>query len=354
MSIFYLIIAISILILIHEAGHFYAARFFKVKVEEFGFGFPPRVFSVMRRGIRYSFNALPFGGFVKIFGEHGEGEENRESFAARPGWQRFLILGAGVGMNAALAWMLFSAAAGIGLPRAGDTAAGVPVSIIAVMPDSPADAAGLKLGDEIMELGSRTATVVVSSEDDVSAFTRAHRGEEITVVVLRAGEIRSINATLRGDTGPDEGPLGIAMGRLGVVRVPLYRAPVEGAKMLWWSTGVIVFGFADILRELLFEWNTNIPVAGPIGIFVMGADIGVLGISYFLQFIALISVNLAVLNVLPIPALDGGRIFFVAIEKLKGSRINPRFENAAHATGFVFLLLLLMLVTYKDVMRIVY
>ena len=355
MSFVYLIIAISVLILIHEAGHFFVARFLGIKVEEFGFGFPPRVFSRVKNGVRYSFNLLPFGGFVKIFGERGEGVEDEGSFAARATWQRFLILFAGVFMNAALAWLLFSTASGIGIPQAGGTeSAGAPVSVIAVMPDSPAENSGLKLGDQILRMRAGSDVVSVTVEDDVSRFTRLHQGEEVMLRIRRGQDEREITTLLRVESEANEGPLGIAMGRLSIVRVPWYETPVAGARMLWWSIQATVAGLGWVLNELLFEWNTDIPVAGPIGIFQLGAEVNALGISYFLQFIALLSVNLAVLNVLPIPALDGGRIFFLAIEKIRGVRMSPRFENAAHAAGLALLILLMLLVTYKDVTRIIY
>ena len=158
------IIVISILILGHEWGHFFAAQKLGVTVEEFGFGFPPRLFSRVRHDVRYSLNALPFGGFVKIFGEHGEGEGNKKSFVSRPAWQRFIILAAGVGMNLILAWIFFTIALGIGVPRVVDNpGVGVPVSILEVAPASPAEHAGLKMGDQIMEMRAQDVSLRIES-----------------------------------------------------------------------------------------------------------------------------------------------------------------------------------------------
>ena len=346
-------ISLSILILVHELGHFYSARILKVKVEEFGFGFPPRIFSRIRNGIRYSINLLPFGGFVKIFGEHGEGERSPDSFMSRPAWQRFVILVAGVCMNVALAWILFSASAAIGTPRLEDTPqARSPVSVLAVVPESPAQRAGLRLGDQIIELRASDISLRVEKEDDVRDFMAAYRGEEITIIIKRGNLIHEVKATPRAQPPAGEGPLGIAMGNLTMERVPWYMAKVEGARITGYSLVAIVTGLAEIIRDILWGTAGHIDVSGPIGIFTAGRDFQTLGISYLLRFIGILSINLAVLNVLPIPALDGGRIFFLLIEKIKGSKINPRVENTAHAFGFAFLILLMVLVTYKDVVKL--
>jgi len=210
MSIVFTVIFISALILVHEWGHFFAARWLGVRVEEFGFGFPPRIFSRVKNGVRYSFNLFPFGGFVKIFGEHGEGEHDRASFMSRPARQRFAILAAGVLMNFVLAWVLFTAAAGIGLPQIADgSATGIPVAILGVVPGSPAAGAGLKLGDEILEMrGGSAVSLRIEKEEDVSNFVDAYRGEEMTLVIRRSGAISEIKATPRISSPEGQGPLG--------------------------------------------------------------------------------------------------------------------------------------------------
>lgn len=348
------IISVSVLILVHEWGHFYSARKLGVKVEEFGFGFPPRLFSLVWRGVRYSLNLLPFGGFVKIFGEHGEGDNDKTSFAGRPGWQRILILAAGVLMNFALAWFLFSANSFIGIPQAveGREAEGIPVSIIAVSPNSPAEQTGLKLGDRILEMRSQETSLRIETEDDVRSFIDAYLGEEITLIIGRGRlgeEIKEIIAKPRINPPPGEGSLGIAMARLTVVRAAWYWAPIEGFVMLGRSTGAIAEGLWTLLSQFLAGEGRNVPVTGPVGIYFYANDVRSLGLSYFLQFIGILSVNLGILNILPIPALDGGRVLFVLIEKIKGTRVSPKLENMVHAVGFAALVLLMILVTYKDI-----
>lgn len=354
LTLIFIVIAISILILVHEWGHFFVSRKFKVGVEEFGFGFPPRLISRMKNGVRYSINLLPFGGFVKIFGEHGEGERDRRSFASRPAWQRTAILGAGVGMNLVLAWVVFSAGAAIGVPQASDAPGGgaIPVSIIAVMPNSPAEQAGLKLGDKILEMRTPEISLRIESEDDVRNFVDAYRGEEITLVTQRGEDIREIKTMPRKVSPDGEGPLGIAMARLAIVRTPWYLAPIEGLNVLGRSLTAIFAGLGFIIKELVLGHGGSIAVSGPVGIYRYASETQQFGFAYFLQFVGILSVNLAVLNALPIPALDGGRILFVLLEKIKGKKVNPKLENTVHAIGFVVLVLLMVAVTYKDIVHI--
>ncbi len=347
------VIVIGILILVHEWGHFYSARKLGVKVEEFGFGFPPRLFSKVKNGVRYSLNAFPFGGFVKIFGEHGEGEESPQSFASRPARQRFLILAAGVIMNAILAWIFFSISAGMGVPQvSGEIEAGTPVSIISVLPGSPAERAGLRLGDKIFEMRSGEISLRIEKEDDVRDFVEAYRGEKIILAVGRGKEILEIQAEPRFVHPEGEGPLGIALGRLSVKRVPFYLAPLEGTRIFFRTVTLTVAGLAGIIRDLAMEGTVKAAVSGPVGIFFFAGDASSLGPAFFLQFMGILSVNLAILNFLPIPALDGGRILFLAIEKIRRRRVDPKVENIVHALGFALLILLMVLVTYRDVARI--
>ncbi len=339
--------------MIHEWGHFYAARRLGVRVEEFGFGFPPRIFSRIKKGVRYSLNLLPFGGFVKIFGEHGEGEGERASFTSRPAWQRFVILAAGVGMNFVLAWLLFSFGAAIGVPAAEDEKnSAAPVSIIDIASNSPAAAAGLRFGDEIIELRAPEVTLRIISEKDVRDFVDAYRGEEIILVVRRSKETREVALTPRASFPPGEGPIGIAMARLVIRRVPWYRAPWDGALAVAESTRAIVFGFGSVIRDLATHGKTAMAISGPVGIFFFAHDTFGLGAAYIMQFAAMLSINLAILNFLPIPALDGGRVLFLLIEKAKGRKINPRVENIIHGIGFALLLFLMVLVTYRDIVKI--
>lgn len=348
-----LIISLSTLIIVHELGHFYSARFLRIRVEEFGFGFPPRVFSRVKKGIRYSLNILPFGGFVKIYGESGEGESSPDSFTSRPAYQRLLVLAAGVLMNLMAAWVLFTFGAGIGSPDIADGHKdGVPISIIGILPDSPAEHAGLRFGDQLIRLRSSEMDMRVASEKDVIDFADAFRGEDVTLVVKRGGNTEEITLVPRVLAPNGQGPIGIMMGQLITMRVPWYWAPVSGAVAVWSSLVSIVFGLGSMIHDLIFRGISEVPVAGPVGIYFYGRDVQRLGIAYVLQFVGMLSVNLAVLNALPIPALDGGRMFFIILEKIKGRRISATIEQYAHTAGFALLIILMVLVTYKDIVNI--
>ncbi len=348
-----LFIAVSVLILSHELGHFYAARWLKVRVDEFGFGFPPRILSRVKNGIRYSINILPFGGFVKIFGEQGEGGEFADSFASRPAWQRLIILGAGVFMNLMTAWALFSAGAAIGMPQLDENPhSRLPVSIINIAPGSPAESEGLRFGDQILELKSGDISLRVEQERDVTDFVDGFRGEEIFMTIRRGGEAKEIKVTPRAHAPEGEGPLGISMGRLGVSRVAWYMAPVTGARILFETLTAIGGGLWFIVVQMISRGGASVSVSGPVGIYLFGKDMQTLGLSYILQFVGMLSANLAVLNVLPVPALDGGRMFFVIIEKLRGVRMNAETEARAHTVGFALLILLMAVVTYKDIVKL--
>jgi len=347
------ILVISVLIFVHELGHFFSARRLGVRVEEFGFGFPPKVLSWTKKGVRYSLNLLPFGGFVKIFGEHGEGDDDKASFSSRPVWQRFVILSAGVLMNVLLAWLFFSFGSAVGVPQITDDKNDkIPVSVISVLPDSPAEKAGFRFGDKILELRGDETSLRPESEKDVRDFVDAYRGEEITLVVQKGDKVREIRATPRVNFPEGEGPLGIAMARIMVKRAPWYLAPVEGLMVLGRSVYATVYSLLLIVKELFVSGKTTAAVAGPIGIFLFAEDTRSLGLSFFLQFVGVLSVNLAILNFLPIPALDGGRALFLVLEKIRGKRIDPKIENFAHTIGFAFLVVIMVVVTYRDIVRI--
>ncbi|MBU6414820.1 M50 family metallopeptidase [Patescibacteria group bacterium] len=354
------IVALGILVLVHEFGHFWVARKFGIRVEEFGFGFPPRLAEITKHGVRYSFNLLPLGGFVKIFGEQGEEENNPFSFASRPAWQRFSVLVAGVLMNVLLAWFLFSLVAGIGTPTAVDSpadAAGVQnlrVAIVGVAPQSPADHAGLRFGDAILRLGTPDNTEALSSitVDGVQKFTDAHAGKEILITVLRGKEEKNFLVLARKNPSQNEGAMGIMLSWVGIARSSWFAAPVEGLKHLWSSFLETVLGLYYLFYDLFTTGRFQGDISGPVGIFMLSGEVWTLGISYFLQLIGILSLNLAILNALPFPALDGGRMFFLAIEKIKGSKVDQSVEHAIHTVGFILLIMLMVAITYRDIARL--
>lgn len=352
----FFIFVIALLVLVHEWGHFFVARTLGIRVEEFGFGFPPRVASWVKNGVRYSLNLLPLGGFVKIFGEQGEGEGDGASFISRPAYQRFFVIVAGVLMNFVLAWALFSLAAGVGAPSAfGDEDAGArlaPVTIIGIAPNSPAEDSGLRFGDAIEEVRTDLRSMPVTGVALFQEIIDEYRGEKITIKFRRGGEIQEITMIPRLNPPQGEGAIGVALARVAFERSPWYRAPWDGFMMLLFAVQGIVAGLYSLIRELAATGRIMGEVSGPIGIFVVADQARSLGFSYILNFVAVLSVNLGVLNFLPIPALDGGRMLFIALEKLKGSPINFKFEQRAHTIGFAVLIFLMLLVTYRDVVKL--
>lgn len=363
-TVIFFILLLGALILAHEWGHFFAARKFGVKVQEFGFGFsghefglkfPPRIFSFRKKGVLYSVNPIPLGGFVKIFGEQGEGEGDKKSFASRPIWQRSIIIIAGVTMNLILAWFLFSLGHGLGLPTVvseGEAAKDARVTVIGVQPNSPAEKAGLRFGDAVLKFEIGNSKFEIATADEVQKLINEHRGENITIGVSRGQELIEVAVVPRRDPPAGEGPLGIAMAKIGRVSSPWYRAPWDGLKTTFSAVVAIVSALGRALGDLIFGGRVSADISGPVGIFVFADQTRQLGIVYLLELAGILSVNLALINILPIPALDGGRVLFLAIEKMRGVKVDQRVESFIHAIGLILLMLLMAAVTFRDIVRI--
>lgn len=365
MSIIIFIIILLVLVLVHEFGHFFTAKKFSIRVDEFGFGFPPRLFGVKRGETEYTFNLLPLGGFVKIFGENPN-EENTagydadRSFVNKPKWQQAIVLFAGIFANFLLAWILFSFGFMSGLPvSVGSEPVGykfqdVNLVIVSVLPKSPAENSGLKIGDEIIWLGSNNDSLNDVNPDTLKFFVLSHGNQEITIGygrrpfknINRAKMIPAIN-TLDGK--PE---IGISMDMIGTVKLPFFAAFWEGMKLNWLMTKSTAVGFYMLIKEGIQGRGSFASVAGPVGIVGIVGDAYQFGFVYLISFTALISINLAIINLIPFPALDGGRLFFLLIEKIKGSRMNPKIANATNIIGFFLLIFLMLIITYHDVVKL--
>lgn len=349
------LIVIAVLVLSHEFGHFIVAKWKGMRVDEFGFGFPPRLFSRQYGETLYSFNLLPFGGFVKIWGEDDvEGVGDLRNFAARSAWDRFLVLVAGVAMNFILAYILFTIGHGIGIPSAvaaGEDARDSVVRVVEVVSGSPAERAGIAAGDNILTLISSSRTISIREVEDVQKLVQENVGRELTMVVGRAdGEVR-IPVMIREEAPQGEGLLGIAMAKIGIVQTPWYRAPWEGLLTTLSTIKFVAEGLAFFFSNI-FRSDIASSVAGPIGIAQVAGEAGALGFVYLLQLVAVLSINLAILNILPIPALDGGRVLFLIIEKFRGKPVSISISQFAHTAGFLALIFLMLVVTYLDLTRI--
>lgn len=357
LTIFVFIIVLSVLIFVHEFGHFITAKKSGMKVEEFGFGFPPRLWGVKKGETVYSINWIPFGGFVKILGESGEEENNPRSFSSKSATSRVLVLFSGVAMNVILAFFLLAIVNTVGL-RIGfqdneidPSATNMMVQIVQVADNSPAQEAGIKVLDQIEGISVNGIETQIAKVADVQEMINANRGKDIILLIKRGSQKFSINLTPRENPPQGQGAIGISLSITGVVKYPWYKAVYKGAVDTWFILEETVIGYATIIKNVFTTGKAGIDLSGPVGIAVVTGQAARLGFTYILQFMALISINLAVLNFIPFPALDGGRLLFVLIEKLKGSPISKKIEAGLNSFGFVLLILLMIYVTTKDILR---
>jgi regulator of sigma E protease len=363
------LIVLGLLVFVHELGHFTVARRNGIKAEEFGFGFPPRLVGAVKDAETgkwrtvwgneevvspttvYSLNWIPLGGFVRIKGEDGT-QKDPDSFATKPAWVRVKVLAAGVAMNFLLAWLLISVVLMAGFPQAAEPGSGGSpdrsIQISEVRPDTPAEAMGLQFGDVVISIdGEKMGSVA-----QVQEYIALHKGREIAVEVERGGERLTFRGAPRTDYPPSEGSLGIGLGETEMVSYPWYRAFWEGAKATYGLTVALTVGIFSLLGDLVTGNSANLQaVSGPVGIAHLTGQVTDLGLVYLLYFTAILSINLGIINILPFPALDGGRILFVLIEAVKGSPVSQRLEGAFHQVGFLALLLLMVLVTVHDFSR---
>lgn len=352
------VLILSILVLIHEFGHFIVAKKLGIKVEEFGFGFPPRVWGYKRGETIYSINLLPFGGFVKLYGEDEAGSgkirntkfetrnlDTKRAFFARPAWQRAIIVVAGVVMNFALAVVIISylfATQGVAIP-------GKNIRLVEVTQNSPASKAGLKTGDYITSIDGQKL-------NDTQTFikeTRQNVGKEVTLTVKRGEKSFTVTLTPRKVYPKNEGPIGIGISNVEVKKYKWYEAPFYGTYEALKFSYLIAKGLGDMVANFVLHGTKPSGVAGPVGVAQLTGQAVTLGFNATLWFMALLSLNLAVLNVLPIPALDGGRLFFILVELVTRKKVHPKYESYAHAVGLAILLGLIILVTVFDVIRLV-
>ena len=353
LTILVALLSLVALIIIHEFGHFVLAKKFGTKVEEFGIGYPPRLFGKKFGETVYSLNLLPFGAFIRIHGEEG-GIENYRSFIGKPMWQRVAIVLGGVVSFWIVSAVLLSIVAGVwGLPVAvtdedNHNLIDPKIQITQIMPDSPAQAADLRVGDVIIDF---------DKTGDVQTFIKAHQGEEISLMIKRGQDVFDKKITLRTSYPEDEGPLGIGLTRVALKPYSWYQAPVQGVLACGYLTANIVKGWIMGLKSLLgiseLPKGVQMELRGPIGILDLLREYSKLGTNYFLFLVSLISIALALANILPIPALDGGKIVFLAIEWIRGRPINYKIEQKISATFFILLIILLIFVTIKfDIPRI--
>lgn len=343
------ILVMGVVVFIHELGHLIAAKRNGIIVEEFGLGYPPRLFKVMERGgTEYTINAIPFGGFARMRGEDDPTDPG--SFAAASRGARFMTLVAGPLMNFLLAFVLFAILSLVqGMPDASKPGAVVD----GLVPGAPAEQAGLQVGDRITAADGQA----INTMQDLQTYTQAHLGQPVVYTVARAdGQTVDITATPRQNPPPDEGALGI---RIGTAMRPTFfhEALITGARTI----GTIVYSTFAIPANLIREGRpiSEAGFMGPVGIAATTGQFVRLGISTdsllptLLYFVGVISAALGLTNLLPIPALDGGRILFLIVEAVRGRRIEPAREGMVHLIGFGLLLLLVGLLTVREISSLI-
>lgn len=357
MSIIIFILILSFLIFVHELGHFLFAKKAGIRVDEFAIGFPPKIFSFQKGETKYSLNLIPFGGYVKIFGENPDeesltGPDSSRSFVKKPRHIQALVLVAGILFNMLTAWALLTLGLMIGTPDASNS--GVPqVVITEAMPASPAEEVGLKAGDIIVSMSLGEKKVNPETSEAVRNFVAESKGEKIDVEFKRGPDIEKVSLTPKEGIVEGQFGMGIAMSEIAIAKLPFFEAIKRGFEATVSITKGTAVGLTKFLGQL-FTFNANLKeVAGPVGMVGMVGDASQYGIAYLLSFTALISINLAVLNLVPFPALDGGRLLFVLIEAIIRRPISPKVTNAVNALGFALLIFFMILVTTSDIGKLI-
>lgn len=376
MTVIIFILVLSLLVFVHEWGHFFSARKLGIKAEEFGFGFPPRVFGLYKdkngkwkkiKGNKsldeldeepastvYSINALPLGGFVRIKGENGDNMES-DSFASKPIWKRAIVLSAGVIMNIILAAVLFSVGYMIGMPQSisedmSHAKVSQPqVAIVEILDGSSAQKAGIEAGDIVLSVDGQSPTTETQLQDMIA---QAEAGHDLSIEVQRGDQVKEITAAPEYNESLGRNTLGVAIAATGTVRYPFFWAIYYGFKDTFLTLWAIILAFIGLIGAIFSGVSVSGELAGPVGIAKITGEAARLGLSHLISLTMILSLNLAVLNILPFPALDGGRIFFLIIEKIKGKPVKKETEAVIHNIGFLLLMLLVVFVTYKDIAKL--
>ncbi len=378
MTISSIIIFLSILfalVVVHELGHFLFAKYFKMKVEEFAFGFPPSLLSKKIGETSYSINLIPLGGYVKIFGENGlteeeisklSEEEKEKLFGNKKWWQRIIVLSGGVIFNILGAFILFVIIFMIGsnvfLDQ--DEIQNIPNSerktiVTNIDPKSPLVGTGIETGDQILSFKTSTETLPEESLDSLSVSDFVQRNNNSLITISFKKNIEDLNTeTFETQIVPKAGivegkkVIGVSFAESTYKKYSFFEALPEAAKTTFEHLKLIFSSLGQLVYNLVFK-NAKVEdnLSGPVGLALMTSKVSERGLDQILAFAALLSLSLAAFNVLPIPALDGGSIVFVLLEAIKGKKINANVEQLFHGIGFLALLALMVFVTYFDILK---
>ena len=381
LTIIVFILVLGLLVFVHELGHFVAAKKSGVRVFEFGFGIPPRIFGLQKsdkpgkkwqvvwgsksleeeaennpeanKNTVYSINWLPLGGFVRLKGESGENVRDDDSLAHKSGWSRAWVLSAGVLMNALLCVVLISIGFMVGLPQAvQDLPADAEIrdrkiQIIQVLEGTPAEEAGLMIGDTLKTLDGQGFENI----EMIQKYVDGKTDQPVSLTIIREQQEVTKDITPIRLEETDSGGFGVGLVETGIVSYPVLMSILKGVVTTGELVREIIFAFGGIIKDLVTVQKVTVDVAGPVGIAVLTGQVARMGFIYLLQFTALLSINLAIINALPIPALDGGHLLFLAIEKIRKKPLNQKLAAIMNSAFLMLLILLILVVTVKDVSR---
>lgn len=354
MTLLIFLLILSLLVLVHELGHFIVAKKSGVKVEEFGIGFPPRIFSIKYGETIYSINLLFFGGFVRLYGEEEKvAKETARAFSQKPKRIRAAIITAGVVMNFLLAVFAFSVLYSVvGIPRKSSE-----VQVVGISPGSPAQKAGLSIEDIVLSVDGER----VQSNEMFIQLIEKRKGKDV-VLELRSknGEGKNVKVLPRESPPEGEGALGVAITDTKQYFPPFWQRPFWGIfygfqeAFLWGKQTLL--GVGMLISRIFTQGKLPEELAGPVGIFQLTGIVSQQGFLALLHFLGVLSINLGILNILPFPALDGGRLLFVIVEAVfrgRARQIIPKVERITNMVGFVLLIALILAITLQDIRRIV-
>ncbi len=358
-----LIVILGVLIFVHELGHFLIAKKNGIRVDEFAIGFPPRLWSFDKNGTKYSINLIPFGGFVKIFGENVDEEaldpNRKDSFLNKSKFTQASVLFGGVLFNVIFAYILISISLMAGFPSIvtdgnAHKFSNANVVVVGIVPDSPAQKAGIEPGDQILGIvkGENALDENEITISNVQQVISAGDVGEIALDLRRGGEDRKVFLNTESGIISDKQAIGISMERIGTLKYSFFRALWEGFKLTGQTIKEVAVGLSKLIGTAIVGKGSLDDVAGPVGIVGLVDSARNFGFYYLLTFTAFISLNLAVLNILPLPALDGGRLLIILIEVIIRRPIKSAVVNWINGIGFALLILFMVAITINDVLRL--
>lgn len=359
-ALFLFLVILLILVIVHEFGHFIVAKLVNMRVDEFAFGFPPRLYSKKKGETTYSFNLLPLGGYVAIWGENGEPDDaakhHPRAFSNRPWWAQLLVLVAGVTMNMILALFIFifisygNVQMSVNDALYGDKVLSPQLMVIDAAPDSPAYLAGIIPGSSLIKVSSRTTVANLSTPEHLVTFIGLHGNDPILIEYKRPdGQVRSTTIAAVYGIVPEKKVIGISVENVGIINTTFLQAIRIGYHRTYDMTMMTFDGLSTVLSSLFNGKSVINSLSGPIGIAKIVGQTSEYGYSAVLTLVAVLSINLAIFNILPLPALDGGRIVVVIIEAITRKRVPFKYYSWVNILGFSLLMLLLVVVTIHDV-----